>query len=314
MGMRVAAVQAGSICFDTPATLRKLERFATEASQGGAALAVFPEAFIGGYAKGSQFGAYVGMRTEEGRDLFRRYYEAAISLPGPELESMCEMARERALALVVGVIEKDLGTLYCTAVLIDQAGHYLGKHRKVMPTAMERLVWGFGDGSTMNVVDMGFGKVGAAICWENNMPLLRTWLYSQGIQIYCAPTVDDRAQWQHTMRHIAHEGRCFVIAACQFSRRGDYPRDYVCAQGNDPECVMINGGSVIVSPTGDVLAGPLGGDEGVILAEVDVAEITRVKFDLDVVGHYSRPDIFSLVVNTAEMRPVRVRATPDREQ
>jgi nitrilase len=298
--MRAAVIQAGSLCFDTPRTMEKLGGLAADAAKAGAKLAVFPEAFLGGYPKGADFGARVGMRSEEGRDWFARYFSAAIDIPGPELQELCELAAKFNLALVVGVIERGQATLYCTVVFIDREGRFLGKRRKLMPTAMERLIWGFGDGSTTNVFDMGFAKVGAAICWENYMPLLRTWLYAQGIELYCAPTVDDRDQWQPTIRHIAYEGRCFVLAACQFSRRTDYPADYECRQGNDPETVMIRGGSLIVSPFGEVLAGPLYGGEGILVADLDLGAIARGKFDLDVVGHYGRPDVFSLSVDTAE--------------
>lgn len=303
--VRASVVQAGAACFDTEASLRKFAEFAAAAAGEGASIAVFPEAFIGGYPKGADFGARVGSRSEEGRNWFRRYYEGAIALPGPELEKMCEVARKVSLALVAGVIEKDLGTLYCTAIFIDGKGHYRGKHRKLMPTAMERLIWGFGDGSTMPVIDMGFGKTGAAICWENYMPLYRTWLYGQGTQLYCAPTVDDRPQWQHTMRHIAYEGRCFVLSACQYATRADYPPDYPADPASGP--ALIKGGSVIVSPFGEVLAGPLRECEGILTADLDLGEIARGKFDLDVTGHYARPDVFALQIDTAPKPAVAIK-------
>lgn len=310
--VRAAVVQAGSVCFDTQASLAKLGAFAAQAAREGAELAVFPEAFIGGYPKGADFGARVGSRSSEGRDWFRRYFDAAIVLPGPELERMGAVARTNNIALVVGVIERDGGTLYCTAVFIDRDGTYRGKHRKLMPTAMERLIWGFGDGSTMPVLDMVGANVGAAICWENYMPLYRTYLYGQGIQIWCAPTVDERERWQNAMRHIAYEGRCFVLSACQYSLRADYPADYPCAQGNDPATVMIKGGSVIVSPQGELLAGPLRDGEGVLVADLDLGEIARGKFDLDVAGHYARPDVFSLTVDTRAKPSVRIGDGEDK--
>lgn len=312
-----SVVQAGSKAFDTPASLKKLADFAAAAAAGGAALAVFPEAFIGSYPKGADFGARVGSRSEEGRDWFARYHAAAIALPGPELEFICEVARTHRLALVVGVIERDGGTLYCTAVFVDAAGTFRGKHRKLMPTAMERLIWGFGDGSTMPVLDMGFGRVGAAICWENYMPLYRTWLYGQGIELYCAPTVDDRPQWQQTMGHIAYEGRCFVLSACQYTTRADYPADYPGFPGAEPAVEIIKGGSVIVSPFGEVLAGPLHGEEGILTADLDLTQIPRGKFDLDVTGHYARPDVFQLRVDTASKPAVAegdVTAAPEPPQ
>jgi nitrilase len=167
-----------------------------------------------------------------------------------------------------------------------------------MPTAAERLIWGFGDGSTMKAVDTALGRLGCAICWENYMPAYRLYLYSQGVEIWCAPTVDDREMWRTSMRHIAYEGRCFVLSACQYTTRADYPGDYNPVQGDDPATVIVSGGSVIISPTGEILAGPLTGGPGLLLADLDLGEIAKGKFDLDVTGHYSRPDIFSLEVNT----------------
>ena len=191
-GTLVAVVQAGSILYDSGATLAKAEGLIAEAAAGGARLVVFPEAFIGGYPKGADFGARVGSRTPEGRKLFRRYFEDAIDVPGPATARLGEAARAHGLWLVIGVIERDGGTLYCTVLFFSPDGALAGKHRKLMPTAMERLIWGFGDGSTLPVLETGFGRIGAVICWENYMPLLRAAMYAKGIQLYCAPTVDDR--------------------------------------------------------------------------------------------------------------------------
>jgi nitrilase len=285
-------VQAGSILFDPEASLAKAERLAVEAGAAGAKLIVFPEAFIGGYPKGADFGARVGSRTPEGRKHFRRYYEGAIDVPGPATVRLGEAARAAAAWLVIGVIERDGGTLYCTALFFAPDGSLAGKHRKLMPTAMERLIWGFGDGSTLPVLDAGFGRIGAVICWENYMPLLRAAMYAKGIQLYCAPTVDDRESWQPTMRHIALEGRCFVLSACQFVRPEGAP---------DSEC--IRGGSVIVGPLGKVLAGPYYDGECVLSAEIDPGEIAEGKFDFDVAGHYARPDVFRLHVNDTPNPP-----------
>ncbi len=174
-----------------------------------------------------------------------------------------------------------------------------------MPTAAERLVWGFGDGSTRPVFDTSLGRIGGVICWENYMPMLRMAMYSKGIQFYCAPTADDRETWLSTVRHIAFEGRCFVLSRCQFARRRDYPDDYVTSFGDDPETVMMHGGSCIVGPLGDVLAEPDYSGETTLIADCDLDDIVRGKYDLDVTGHYARPDIFELRVNEREARPVR---------
>mgnify|MGYP006432043891 CR=1 FL=1 len=295
--IKAAVVQAGSCGFDRDAGLDKLEDLAAEAARGGAAVAVFPEAFIGGYPKGIDFGVRLGSRSEAGRDQFRRYYDGASDLPGSVTERLGEIAAALGLMLVVGVIERDGGTLYCTVVYIGADGAFMGKHRKLMPTALERVIWGCGDGSTMPVFDTPHGRLGAAICWENYMPLYRAHLYGKGIELYCAPTVDDRDQWQMAMRHIAWEGRCFVVSACQHLRRGDLPEDLDCIQGNEPETTLIRGGSVIVSPHGQILAGPVYDHDAVLVADLDLDDIARGKFDLDVVGHYARPDVFRLQVD-----------------
>ena len=173
----------------------------------------------------------------------------------------------------------------------------IAKHRKLMPTAMERLIWGFGDGSTLPVVDTPLGRIGSVICWENYMPMLRMAMYAKGIQLYCASTVDDRDSWIPTMRHIAFEGRCFVLSACQYIKREAYPADYPTVQGNDPQGVIIRGGSCILNPMGEFVVEPLYGEEKILTAEIDLGQIARGKYDFDVAGHYARPDIFKLYVN-----------------
>jgi nitrilase len=300
---RAAVVQAAPVAFDCEGTLERAARLVAEATAAGAQLVVFPEAFVSGYPKGADFGARVGSRTPEGREWFRRYHASAIDVPGPATERLGEIARERCVFLVIGVIERAGGTLYCTALFIGPDGTLVGKHRKLMPTAMERLIWGFGDGSTLPVIDTPLGRIGSVICWENYMPQLRLAMYGRGIQLYCAPTVDDRETWLPTMRHIALEGRCFVLSANQFARRSDYPADYPIAP-TDPDTVLIGGGSCIVDPAGRVLAGPARGDEAILTADLDLDEIARGTFDLDVVGHYARPDVFRLTVDDRPLAPV----------
>jgi nitrilase len=290
-------VQAAPVVFDRDATIDRVRTLTADAASQGAKLVVFPEAFVSAYPKGLDFGARVGGRTPEGRRMFRRYFESAVDVPGPAVVAIGAIAREHSVYLVIGVIERDGGTLYCTVLFFDSSGKLMGKHRKLMPTAMERLVWGMGDGSTMPVFDTPDGKIGAVICWENYMPLLRTAMYAKGIQLYCAPTVDDRDTWARSMQHIAFEGRCFVLSAVQYLRRGDCPEDYPAIQGNDPATVLIRGGSVIVNPQGAILAGPNYDGEAILVADIDLNEIAEGKYDLDVVGHYARPDVFRLTVN-----------------
>ena len=295
--VRAAVVQAAPVVFDVDATLAKVERLVAECAAGGADLVVFPEAFVSCYPRGLTFGATVGSRTPEGRAWFRRYWDSSIDVPGPAVERLAMTAREHRVHLVIGVIEREGGTLYCTALFFNPSGSLLGKHRKLMPTAAERLVWGMGDGSTLPVFDTAVGRLGAVICWENYMPLLRMAMYAKGIQLWCAPTADPRDSWVASMQHIACEGRCFALSADQFVRRRDYPDDYPIDGDHEPDDVLCRGASVIVSPLGAILAGPAVDDETILRAELDLGQITEGKFDFDVVGHYARPDVFRLSVN-----------------
>jgi nitrilase len=301
---KVAVVQAASVAFDLEKTLEKLRRLTRDAASQGAKLVLFPEAFVSAYPRGLDFGAVVGSRSDKGREDFRRYWESSVEIPGPAVESLSQTASKNGVFLIVGVVERDAGTLYCTVLFFAPDGSYLGKHRKVMPTASERLVWGFGDGSTLPVFDTPLGKVGAVICWENYLPLLRATMYAKGIEIYCAPTADARDSWLASMRHIAVEGRCFVLSCNQFNRRRDFPAVYDSAFGEDPDTVVTRGGSCIIDPFGDFLAGPNFEGEAILIAEIDRAQIIRGKYDLDVVGHYARPDIFQLHVDDRPKQPV----------
>jgi len=303
--VRVAVVQDSPVVFDREATLAKTEKLLEDAAKIGAQLVLFPEAFISAYPKGLDFGARLGMRLPYGRDDYLRYFESAVEVPGEATRILGEAAKKQGVYLVIGVIERGGGTLYCTALFFSPQGQLLGKHRKLMPTAMERLVWRFGDGSTMPVFDTPVGKIGAVICWENYMPLLRTYMYSQGVQLYCAPTADDRDTWVASMQHVALEGRCFVLSCCQYLLRKDCPKDYAAVQGEDPETVLMRGGSCIVGPLGQVLAGPNFDGPCILTADLDMDDIARGKYDLDAVGHYARPDVFQLHVNLRSMAPVK---------
>ncbi len=296
---KVAVVQTASVPFDTPATVEKMTGLIDEAAAAGAELAVFPEAFIGGYPKGLGFGTVVGVRRPEGRELYDRYSRCAIELDGPEMATVAKAAAKANLFVVVGVIERAAGTLYCTIVMISPTQGMVGYHRKLMPTAGERFIWGFGDGSTMPVVDSPAGKLGAVICWENYMPLLRTAMYAQGIEIYCAPTADDRPTWAPTMQHIAIEGRVFVLSACQAIKVSAYPDDLDLELLPPNEEYAMRGGSMIVDPMGQVLAGPVFEEETILYADVDLAVKQGGHLDLDVTGHYARPDVFALTVDIA---------------
>jgi len=297
----VAVVQAGTVLGNTKRTLEKFERYCIECSQKEAKLAVFPEAFIGGYPKALTFGASLGIRTDAGRKLFRAYADCAIEVPGPVTAAMGNIAKSASLVVVVGVIERDGGTLYCTALYMGPDGKLLGKHRKLIPTATERLIWGRGDGSTLGVFSTALGKIGGLICWENYMPLARMAMYARGIEIYCAPTVDDRDVWIPSMKHIAREGRCFVLSSCQFLTQDAYPTEWREFAEKLPE-VPIRGGSCIVGPMGELLAGPVYGEEAIVSVEIDLAQLSEAKFDFDVVGHYARPDVFDFAVKSPNVQ------------
>jgi nitrilase len=299
----IAALQIGSDYRGKAETLTNILAFEDRIVASGAALVVMPEALLGGYPKGETFGTRLGYRMPDGREAFARYFDNAIDLDGPEVAALAGLSDRTGAAIVVGVIERAGSSLYCTALFLEPGRGLIAKHRKLMPTGTERLIWAQGDGSTMPVVDSKAGKIGAAICWENHMPLFRAAMYAKGVEIWCAPTVDERDIWRSSMRHIAHEGRCFVISACQVQPSPDalgvtadeWPRDRP----------LIGGGSMIVGPLGDVLAGPLTDATALITAEIDPADIVRARYDLDVSGHYARPDVFSLTVDETPRPGVR---------
>ncbi|AHL33844.1 nitrilase [Pseudomonas brassicacearum] len=302
----VAALQIGSLPDGKSETLAQILSYEDAIRQAGAQLVVMPEALLGGYPKGEAFGTQLGYRLPEGREAFARYFANAIDVPGVETEALAGLSARTGASLVLGVIERAGSTLYCTALYFEPEAGLVAKHRKLMPTGTERLIWGKGDGSTLPVIDSQVGRVGAAVCWENMMPLLRTAMYAKGVEVWCAPTVDEREMWQVTMRHIAHEGRCFVISACQVQAS---PQALGIDVAHWPaERPLIAGGSVIVGPMGDVLAGPLKGSAGLLTAEIDTDELVRARYDYDVVGHYARPDVFELVVDERARPGVRFTA------
>ncbi|CEP64906.1 carbon-nitrogen hydrolase family protein LALA0_S14e01926g [Lachancea lanzarotensis] len=307
----VAALQVGTLPGGTQATLDNILSYEEEIKKKNVSLVVIPEATLGGYPKGSNFGTYLGYRLDSGRKEFAKYFSQAIEVGSgdgfPEINKLCKLARNTGAFICCGCVERDGSTLYCTMAYIDPKAGYVGKHRKLTPTATERLIWGQGDGSTLTVVDTKVGKVGGAICWENMMPLLRQTMYDKGVEVWCAPTVDQRPLWTVVMQNLAYEGRLFVVSAVQIMQdatamglgevvdettgRRKLPGLDSC-EGN-----CIDGGSVIVNPFGEIIAGPLRGTEGLLTAEIDTDLIVQARYELDVVGHYSRGDVFQLSVN-----------------
>ncbi|HZO70870.1 MAG TPA: carbon-nitrogen hydrolase family protein [Ktedonobacteraceae bacterium] len=306
--VNVAVAQAGSIIMDCDACTQKACELILEAGTHGAQLLVFPEAFLSGYPRGLHFQSPIGSRGPGGRQDWVRYYQSAVQIPGESMQLIAEAVREAQVYVALGIIEQDdygsRGTLYCTTLYFGPDGRILGKHRKLKPTGTERLIWGEGDGNTLPAIQTPFGCLGGLICWENYMPLARMHLYTKGVTLYVAPTTDQRESWQATIRHIACEGRCFVLSANQYVTKQMYPTDLACYHEleDQPE-VMCRGGSAIINPFGEYVAGPLYDQEGMLYATLDLQQIEQAHFDFDVTGHYSRPDVFTLLVNERPQRP-----------
>lgn len=300
--VRVAVVQAAPVVFDLEKTLEKALGLIKEAAQKGANIVVFPETFIPGYPRGLTFGFNIGARTMEGRKDFQRFHDNCVAVPGPEVDILAKAAAENNVYLAMGITEKDGknidGTLHCCMLFFGPDGTFLGRHRKLKPTGSERYIWGQDDGSTLTVVDTPYGQMGALICWENYMPLARAAMYQKGIKLYLAPTADQRDTFQCTLRHIAIEGRCFVICCNQYMEKSMYPTDlYGYAEIEAQPEVMCRGGSCVINPFGEYVAGPAFGGEEILIADLDLDQITQGKADFDCIGHYARPDIFELIVH-----------------
>lgn len=295
--VRVAAVQAAPVLFQKDATIEKALTLIEEAASQGAKIIVFPEAFIPAYPRGLSFGFVVGSRTQEGRKDWQRYYDHSVVVPSKTTDILAEAAKKHQVFLVMGITEKDAervsSTLFCTTLYFGPDGAFLGKHRKLKPTGSERLIWGEGNGSTLTVVDTPYGPMGGLICWENYMPLARQSMYSQGVKIYAAPTADSRDVWQCTVRHIALEGRCYVISCNQYVSKDMYPQDLfgihdLAAQPHH----MCPGGSCIIDPMGQYVSEPVYNRETIIYGDLDMDYVTQSRLDFDPVGHYARPDVF----------------------
>ncbi len=297
MKVKVCLIQDAPVFFDKEASLQKLttlvEKYSAEAD-----LIVFPESFIPGYPRGFSFGAKVGRRSDEGKALYAEYVNNSIDLGGVDRKRLEELSKSNNTYLVIGATEKESqhGSLYCSMIYISPTQGLLGVHRKIKPTGTERVIWSEAAGESLVTFDTSIGKLGGLICWENYMPLARMSMYQKGVEIYLAPTADSRPSWTSTMQHIAMEGRCFVLGCNQYFTKSMYPKRFH-SQIKDEEENMCEGGSIIVSPIGEILAGPLFGSAGALLAELDLEEVSKSKLGFDVVGHYSRKDIFNYSVN-----------------
>jgi len=310
--VKVAVVQSAPVLFDKEDALGKIEMLSVRAADQGAKLIVFPEVFLPGYPRGLSFGVRVGSRTADGRADWERYWNSSIGVPGKETERIGKLAKKLNAYLVIGIVEKDQdfsgGTLYNSMIYIGPDGQLLGKHRKLVPTGAERLLWGQGDGSTLTVIDTPFGRIGGLICWENYMPLARMAMYAKGVDLYIAPTADVRDTWQATIRHIACEGRCYVLSCNQFVTKAAYPADLAYLSDIEADSdVLSRGGSAIVGPLGDYAVEPVYGKEDILIADLDLSCIVQSRFDFDVAGHYSRPDVFQLLVDENKQEIIRKR-------
>ncbi len=307
---KAAIIQESPILLDRDKTIELAIGLVEQAAKNGAKLAVFPEAFISGYP------AWI-WRLRPGGDgaiseeLHARLINSAVDLEKNELFPLCDAARKNKITIVCGLNEKDgnlsRATIYNTVVIIGEDGNILNRHRKLMPTNPERMVWGFGDGSGLKVVDTPVGRVGTLVCWENYMPLARYALYAQGVEVYVAPTYDSGDGWIGTMQHIAREGRCWVIGSGVALTYSDIPCDFPERERLYPDTEKwINAGdSVVVAPGGEIIAGPMREKKGLLYAEIDSSRAATAKRALDVAGHYSRPDVFTLTINTQPQSPVK---------
>ncbi len=307
--LTVAVIQAAPVLFDRDASTDKACQLIADAAKNKPHIILLPEAFIPAYPRGLSFGTTIGKRTSPGRDLWHRYWSNSVDIPSPTTDKLAKAAKAAKAYLAIGIIERDTqfnsGSLYCTLLYFSPTGEIIGKHRKIKPTAAERLIWGEGDGSTLTVIQTPLAKTGGLICWENYMPLARMAIYSKGVQIYLAPTADDRDSWQPTLQHIACEGRCFVLGCNQYVTKADYPADLeMYEELNDMTDPICRGGSTIISPFGKTIVGPVYNKQQTLFAELDLDEIIKAKYDFDPLGHYACPNIFHLSVNESPQPPV----------
>jgi nitrilase len=304
----VAAVQAGYVLMDREATLDKAEVLLKEAAANGANLVAFPEVFV----PGTPLWMDAGVIWQGDEEWYAMLVDQAVVVPSPATERLSQAARDSSVYLLIGIDEREPhgGTIYNTVLYFGPDGTLLGKHRKLVPTGSERTVWGMGDGSTLQTYQTPFGRVGGLTCWENYMPLTRFYLYSQGVDVWFAPTLAVGDSWIATMRHIAREGRCYVVGInpCLHIDQipPDFPnREHVWRVDEDAEekAWPEPGNSVIVGPMGEILAGPSRHEETTLYAELDLAAVHAARRMFDPVGHYHRPDVFRLGVDTRP-RPV----------
>jgi len=298
---KIAAAQLTPVFLNKEETIEKACKAILEAGKNGAKVIVFPEAFISGYP--DWVWLIPNSKGAELNELYVKLVENAVSIPDNSTNQLCEAAKKAGISVVIGMHERNSETsgssLFNSLLFINELGEITGKHRKLIPTGGERLIWSQGDGSTFKSYDTATGKIAGLICWENFMPLVRNAVYEAGAQILASPTWDKSPNWLQSMQHIAREGGLFVISTCMALRMDDIPDEYGFKQLYPEGREWINtGNSCIISPKGKIIAGPLEAEEGILYAEIDLNEIIEAKRMFDVVGHYSRPDVFNFSVKT----------------
>ena len=297
--IKVASAQLSPIFLNKEKTVEKACKAILEAGENGANLIVFPEAFISGYP--DWVWLIPNSKGADLNELYLKLVENAVSVPDSATIKLCKAAKKANINVVIGMHERNSETssasLFNSLLFIDDKGNILGKHRKLIPTGGERLIWSQGDGSTLCSYDTSAGKIAGLICWENFMPLARNTIYEFGTQILASPTWDKSPNWIQSMQHIAREGGLFVISTCMALKMDDIPDEYEFKKLYPEGREWINvGNSSIIAPNGQILAGPLEAEEGILYADIDLKQIIKAKRMFDVVGHYSRPDVFSFKV------------------
>jgi nitrilase len=301
--VKVACVQAEPVILDRDATLDKLAALTAEAAGEGAQLVVFPETFVSVYPSSTWARALAGWADPRAKAAFAQLARSAVEVPGPAADRLGAIAREHGVWLVTGVNETDParnGTVYNALLYHAPDGSLALRHRKLVPTNHERIVWGQGDGGGLRALETPLGRIGGLICWENYMPLARFALYESGVEIYVASTADDAEAWQSTLVHIARESRSFVVSPCHFQRAASYPADFPLRDLIEQYDLISHGGSAVLAPDGSYLAGPLYDDEGILYAQLDPERLLEERQRFDAAGHYHRPDILQLSVTPLE--------------
>jgi nitrilase len=298
--LKVAAAQASPVFLNREKTVEKACKLIQRAGRNGAKLIVFPEAIIPGYP--DWIWVVPNSKSQILNDLYAELVQNAVTIPDKSTDKLCVAARKAKINVAIGLNERNTessnSSVFNTILFIDDTGKIIGKHRKLVPSGGERLIWSHGDGNTLNVFDTSIGRVGGLICWENYMPLARQAMYNGGAQILAVPTWDKSEKWLESLKHIAREGGIFIVNCCMALKIKDIPDRYDFKKLYPDGREWINtGNSCIINPNGEFIAGPVEMKEEILYAKIDLNEIIKSKRMFDVAGHYARPDVFDFKVN-----------------